>query len=167
MDRDEVERIYMTYFDTVYRICFLYMKNETDAGDMVQETFLRLIRSGPEFETEQKVKAWLIVTASNCCKTQLTRWWRTKRVEYNEEQIKTIADRQDRELLESVLGLDKKYSVPMYLYYFEGYKTGEIARMLNINSSTIQTRLAKAREILKLEIEKDFDGKKGGRGYEC
>ena len=62
MDKAEVERLYRAYCDTIYRICFLYMKNEADALDMVQETYMKLIRSNFSSQSEEKTKAWLIVT---------------------------------------------------------------------------------------------------------
>lgn len=135
-------------------ICFLYMKQESDACDMAQETFLRLLKSKPQFDSEEKAKAWLIVTASNCCKTQLGKWWRSRREVYDEEMIAAYPGETEekREIRELVWSLDKKYSVPMYLYYFEGYKICEISKMLRIKESTIQTRLARARDLLKLEL---------------
>ena len=57
------------------------------------------------------------------------------------------------DVYQSVMALEEKYSIPIYLYYYEGYSTKEIAKMLNSKPSTIQTRLAKAREILKMELE--------------
>ncbi len=71
MEEFEAKHLYEQFFDMVYRICFLYMKQESDACDMAQETFLRLLKKKPQFDNEEKAGAWLIVTASNCCKTQL------------------------------------------------------------------------------------------------
>lgn len=156
MDQREVKRLYQLFFDMLYRICFLYMKQESDACDMVQETFLRLLKSKPEFDSDEKAKAWLIVTASNCCKTQLKKWWRSRREAYDEETATNMGfalSEREAAVRELVLSLDKKYSVPMYLYYFEGYRVHEISDMLQIKESTIQTRLARARELLKLELE--------------
>lgn len=42
---EEIEKIYKRHVDTVYRICYSFMKNAADAEDMVQETFLKLIVS--------------------------------------------------------------------------------------------------------------------------
>ena len=76
----EIREIYNRQVETVYRICYSFMKNNTsDTEDMVQETFLRLIRSGALFETEEHEKAWLIVTASNLCKDALKSKWRKPR----------------------------------------------------------------------------------------
>ena len=72
----DIVRIYERHVDSVYRLCFSFMKNSADAEDMVQETFLRLLSSGKSFESEEHEKAWLIVTASNLCKDTLKKWWR-------------------------------------------------------------------------------------------
>ncbi len=72
----EIIAIYDRHVDTVYRVCYSYMKNRPETEDMVQETFLRLISSGKAFENERHEKAWLIVTASNVCKDNLKKWWR-------------------------------------------------------------------------------------------
>ena len=45
----EITEIYHRQIDTVYRICYSFMKNKPEAEDMVQETFLRLIASGKTF----------------------------------------------------------------------------------------------------------------------
>ena len=83
MDNAEIKRIYELYFDTVYRISFLYMKNEHDALDVTEDTFFSMIRRSPLFENDEKAKAWLIVTASNKCRTLLKKWW-NKRNDYTE-----------------------------------------------------------------------------------
>lgn len=156
MNHFDAKQLYQQFFDMVYRICFLYMKQESDACDMAQETFLRLLKNKPQFDSEEKAKAWLIVTASNCCKTQLSKWWRSRREVYDEEIMMAVNPEEteaNREIRELVWSLEKKYSVPMYLYYFEGYKIHEISKMLRIKESTIQTRLARARELLKLELD--------------
>lgn len=154
MDKEQVGMLYQKYFDTLYRICFLYMKNEHDSLDAVQETFLRLIRSSFKPESEEKTKAWLIVTASNYCKKQLTHWWRKKRSSLSDEEIRleNLQSSSDTNVLELIWSLPEKYRVPIYLYYYEGYKTGEIAELLRTNASTVQTRLAKARKLLRLEL---------------
>ena len=153
------ERIYDLYFDTVYRVCFIYMKNSADAQDMAQETFLQMLRKPFNYESDEKTKAWLIVCASNLCKNHLKNWWRKKSVSLDEEigNLENIQginlNNEQSEILETVMSLDGKYSLPVYLYYYEGYSTGEIAKMTDTKPSTVQTRLAKARQLLKMELE--------------
>lgn len=158
MQMEKAEELYHKYFAAVYSVCFLYMKNEADACDMVQETFLRLLQGKFGYEDEEKAKAWLIVTASNCCKSQLRRSWRKKQVTYDAAVHDTAvfdAGKQDSDnlLLRMVEELEEKYRLPVYLHYFEGYKGEEIAKMLHVNASTVRGRLAKARKLLRLELE--------------
>ena len=51
------------------------------------------------------------------------------------------------------MGLDVKYRVPFVLYYIEGFRTREIASMLKLPEGTVKTRLRRAREILRKELE--------------
>ena len=57
------------------------------------------------------------------------------------------------ELYEAVMGLDEKYRLPVVLHYIEGFKTAEIAAMLRLPEGTVKTRLRRAREILREELE--------------
>ena len=84
----------------------------------------------------------------------LKNWWRAKRVD-----METIAERPGpdepvgSEVWSAVSNLDKKYRILVYLHYYEGYKTEEIAGMLGINHATVRTRLRTARQKLKLILE--------------
>ena len=59
--------------------------------------------------------------------------------------------------LGEVLALPAKYRLPIYLFYYEGYKTKEIADLLAKNEATVRTRLHTGRKLLKLRIEGDGD----------
>ena len=69
--KDDLYILYQRHVETVYRVCYLYMKNPQDTEDMVQSTFLKLLQYPGEFSDSEHEKAWLIVTASNLCKDQL------------------------------------------------------------------------------------------------
>lgn len=160
MNKTELARIYNLYFDTVYKICFLYMKNPCDAQDMTQETFYKMLHKPFLYESDEKTKAWLIVCASNLCKNHLKKLWVKNKLSYDDSILQIESQTNNQNNLESkndfyslIMGLERKYLIPTYLYYYEGYKTAEIADMLHEKTSTIQTRLAKARELLRMELE--------------
>ena len=69
--KSEILGIYNRHVETVYRVCFSFMKSPSETEAMVQETFMKLMVSGKTFESERHEKAWLIVTASNTCKDSL------------------------------------------------------------------------------------------------
>ncbi len=145
---EEIENIYRRHVNTVYRVCFSYMKNAADTEDIVQETFLKLLLSQKEFQSEQHEKAWLIVTASNACKDALRRRRYAENLEDYPSLTYEEADSTDR-ILPAVLSLPATYKDVVYLYYYEGYSTFEIAKLLHCSASTIRNRLARARKLLK------------------
>ncbi len=105
---EEITKIYERQADTVYRVCFSFMKNASDAEDMTQETFLKLISCKRQFESEEHEKAWLIVTASNTCKDELRRWKRRmENMNLLLRQGNTV-QREDSGVLEQVLELPVK-----------------------------------------------------------
>ena len=145
----EIAKIYDRQFDTVYRVCFSFMKNVVDAEDMVQETFLKLILCEKQFESEEHEKAWLIVTASNTCKDELRRWKRRLEnisVLFRQENV---VQKEDDKVLEWVMALPVKYKQVIYLHYYEGYRTSEIADMLHCSESTVRNQLLRGRKLLK------------------
>lgn len=144
----EITEIYNRHVDTVYRVCYSFMKNKTDAEDLVQETFLRLLSCGKAFEDHRHEKAWLIVTASNLCKDTLKKWWRrTESIDDYAESLAAPAGR-DLTLTEVILQLPTKYKDVVYLYYYEDYSTEEIAELLGCPKATVRSHLMRARRKL-------------------
>ena len=147
----EVAEIYDRQADTVYRVCFLFMKNPQDAEDMVQNTFLRLMSRMPRFENTDHEKAWLITTASNLCRDALRHWWhRTVGID-DTEPLQAPLFAID-ETLQKVLDLPANYRTALYLRYYEGYSGAEISRMLHKSESTVRGWLRTGRNLLKLEL---------------
>ena len=148
--------IYNRNVDTVYRVCFSFMKNRQSTEDMVQETFLKLISSGAVFDSPQHEKAWLIVTASNLCKNALRHW--TSRIESidGHEELQAPPEEIDT-VLEAIMKLPENYKTAVYMYYYEGYDTREIAGILKCPQATIRPRLARARKMLKTMLGGEFD----------
>ena len=66
---EELIQMYNRHVDTVYRVCFMFMKNGPDTEDMVQNTFIRLMKDKTVFQSTEHEKAWLIRTATNLCRT--------------------------------------------------------------------------------------------------
>ena len=152
----DLEDIYQRHVDMLYRVAYSFMKNGADAEDMVQETFLRLMRSGTVFESAQHEKAWLIVTVSNLCKSALRSPWRRREYLDALSEQPTTEDAAPDETLQAVLALPDDYKLPVYLYYYEGYPTADIARMLKVAPATVRSRLNRARKKLKLTLGGDL-----------
>ncbi len=153
-DNEEIHRIYDKYVDIIYRICFMLLKSEAEAEDVVQNVFIKLINTDKEFESDEHIKAWLILCAKNESKNLIKHWWRSKKVSLDSVSDTPCEDEYNNdETLKLVLSLPDRFKLPVYLYYYEGYSTDEISKMLKINPSTVRGQLKTAREKLKLMIK--------------
>ena len=153
-----VQDIYTANADRVYRVAYLYMKNKHDSEDIVQDVFVALIRelrAGKVFESPEHEKAWLIVTAGNLCKNRLRE---KRRTELPLEDYDTLPamDKETFFLFDAILSLPEAYKNVVYLFYYEGYRTDEIAAMLRERPAAVRTRLSRARKMLKKELGGDF-----------
>jgi len=157
---DEITVIYNRNVDSIYRICYMYMKNKADTEDMTQNTFMKLVTHGIAFSSEEHEKAWLIRVAVNMCKNSLKSLWR-KAVVFDEQAdsagINTYIIPEPDETLTKVMKLPAKLKTALYLHYYEGYATAEIARIMNKPDSTIRGYLHRGRKTLKQEIEADTE----------
>lgn len=143
------------HMGTVFRVAYGYLRNHADADDVTQAVLLKLWRCDTEFADDEHVRRWLIRATVNEC-TSLYRTLR-RRPENIDDYLETLrapeSDGEDgdraTELLRRVLELPARYSVPVYLYYYEGYDTRQAAELIGVPEATLRTRLARARRKLK------------------
>jgi RNA polymerase sigma-70 factor (ECF subfamily) len=141
---------YRRYADMVYQLCYICLHNRTESEDAAQDVFLKLMAAEKAFNDEEHRKAWLIVTARNHCVNLLGHWWKSRRTDLASLPEIPCPDRAEQaEVTELLLALPEKYKTALYLYYYQGYSVREIAEMLRRKESTIQTRLARGRVLLK------------------
>ncbi len=151
---EEIKELVEKYSSLIFRISYCILCNPYDAEDAVQETFLRYITKAPEFNDEEHRKAWLIKVSANISKNMLM--FRLRRDTVNIDDVENIGIAQnDYETFELIMSLPAKYKIVMTLYYVEGYKSKEIAEIIDINEDTVRKRLQKGRELLKKEFEKE------------
>jgi RNA polymerase sigma-70 factor (ECF subfamily) len=146
------------FADTVYRVAFLYLRHRADAEEVAQEVFIKLCENDAAMYEPEILKAWLIRVSSNLCKNELKKFWRT-RVDALDESYPAAEKHEYTDLTGEVLRLPVKYRDVIYLHYYEGYKTEEIAELLGAKPATIRTRLKRGRELLHGRLTK------GGEDY--
>lgn len=152
-----IEGIYRRHVQMVYRLCCSYLGSSAEAEDATQAVFMKLVEHPRSFEGEEHEKAWLIVAAKNHCLDVLKSAVRSRVVALDEQVLEpsvedeVFAD-EPSEAMRAILRLPEKYKDVVFLYYFEGKRTDEIARMLGSPPSTVRNRLADARKILRKEL---------------
>ena len=147
--QDDPDAFYRKYYPMVYRVCFSYVKNEADALDMLQDTFMRWLETDNKPQGERHETAWLVVTAGNICRNHLKSFRISRREPIRDTDIVADCDPKAFELLEAVLRLPDKYKTAVFLYYYEGFDTREIAELTKTKESTVRTHLKRARAGLK------------------
>lgn len=145
------EEIYERNVTMVYQICYPFFLNSSDTEDAVQETFLHLIRANKTFRDTDHEKAWLITTAKNICRDELRRS-RKKELPLENASDCSISDSEPDETLLAIANLPDKYATVIYLYYYEGYSTSRISKMLHRAEATIRSDLRRGRNLLKKQL---------------
>ena len=154
MDTGQLAALFRRYGDDVFRLAYSYRGARADAEDVCQSVFLKLAE-GKTALLPGREKAWLLTCAANLCKSQLRSFWRKNVGELNESL--PFRDDTDREVWDAVMALPPKYRAVVHLYYWEGYDQGEIGDILHISRTAVQTRMARARAMLKKELS-DTEG---------
>ena len=159
MQTEQFTRIARKYMDTVYRVALNYLRSPDAADDITQEVFLRLLRSETLFASEEHIRNWLIRVTINECKRDLaSRWRKVEPLEAYAEKL-AFSSEENSETYRIVMRLPRKYRMVIYLHYYEGYSTSEIAQMLGSKQSTVCTQLERGRKLLKtMLLEADDDG---------
>lgn len=139
MLKEEFEVFAKKYLDMTYRVAYSWTKDSSDANDVTQEVLIKLFKTNKEFESDSHIKNWLIRVTINQCKMLFRSPW--KKMEDIDKYAQSLGfkDKSYLGLFQAVMSLDKKYRVPLMLFYYEGYSTKEISSFMNIPEKTVST----------------------------
>ena len=140
------------YMDTIFRVAYSYLRSQADADDVTQDVLIQLYKTETAFESDDHLKHWLIRVTVNRCKNIFRSPWRKVEDIADYENSLTFEAPEHRELFDAVMALDKRYRLPVLLYYYEGYSQKEIAGLLSLPEETVRTRLFRARGKLKATL---------------
>ncbi len=140
-------------------VCRRYANDQTEAEDMLQESFIRVFNNIAQYRFEGSLEGWIrrivIHTALRILQKKKIRFAEIKD-DLDVEQsmsVDGIATLGAEELLKLISALPDGYRVVFNLYVLEGYDHNEIATMLDINAATSRSQLSKARKVLQTQIE--------------
>jgi len=149
--KPDVNELFEEFSDMVYRIAFVRVNHASDADDVFQDVFLRLVKHAGKLRSHEHAKAWLIRCTLNCCNSHHRSAWQKKTVGMEESICSGQTDLgyEHIELLEAVRSLTPEHQEVIHLFYYEGYPGKEIADILEIGENTVKSRLRRARMELK------------------
>lgn len=166
-----------THWDKIYNRANSLLSNHQDAEEVAQDTFLRARKSIVNFRGECSLSTWLYHIATNLARNKHWYWWRRKRGESisldsqvgddeNSKLCDVIAGDDDtpaeetesnefaRTLPEAIASLPAKYGDVIKLRVARDLSYEEISAELGISVGTVKSRLSRAREYLRMELEK-------------
>lgn len=135
------------YSIMVYRLAYSRTKNSYDAEDIMQEVFVKYMKQGNKFESENHLKSWLLRVTINASKDLLRSAWFRKTTKL--EDVFSVELEENSEVYKYVLKLPKKYRTVIHLFYYEDMAIAEIGKVLDINEATIRSQLHRGRKLLK------------------
>lgn len=147
----KIDELIEEYSNMILQIAYQNIFNKSDAEDITQEVFIKLIKNIDRFKNKEHIKAWLIRVTINLSKDYNKNFWNRNTTTIDEE-IKYF-DEEKREVLKEIAKLTPEYRNIIYLYYYQGYKINEIAEILSMNQNTIGSYLKRARKELKTILE--------------
>ena len=147
---EEYIRIFTLFKNDIYRLAYSYTKNYSDTDDIVQSVFIKLYKNFDKFADDTSIKKWLTKVTINECRTLFLSAWKRKVFPITDKEENIVEEKKDdSSLIDSLMQLPKKYRIVLFLFYYEDYKIKEISEILNLNESTIKTRLSRAKSLLK------------------
>lgn len=154
-DRKAQFELYKLYSKAMYNICLRMMKDEAEAEDVLQESFVKAFRNLGSYQYQATFGAWLKRIVINTCITELKR----RKLELSDVEDYDIADTSAESSSEveldirgvkaAISSLPEGYRVIFNMYAVEGYDHQEIGEILNISASTSKSQYSRAKKKLR------------------
>jgi len=151
MDREEFALRINTVKSRLYRTAYLYLGNEADALDAVDESVYQALRALKQLKQQDYFESWLTRILINTCHKELRRRKRILSVDVFPETAGPD-DYDPLPLKEAVRQLPEELRAVIILRFFSGYTQAETAEILRIPQGTVATRQRKALQLLRLEL---------------
>ena len=150
-DDGAIESFVRKYYPKIFQYCLLHIRDREEAEDLTQETFLKFFQSFGRYQHRGKCSAFLYAIASNNCKD----YYRKAKEQYMEEVSEKAEADRDMDTAEirmdvenAVLRLPEELKETAILFFFQGLKQREIAKLLDIKVSLVKYRVNRAKKLL-------------------
>ena len=153
MDQEEFIREVWYMRNSMLRLAYSIMKTSHDAEDAVQDAIIAGWRKLDTLRDDSAFRTWMMRIVANTCRSELRRKRRIV-LESEVEKLQEGRDEARDELWDAVCALEERLRIPVVLHYYEGFSLAEIARIVQRPTGTVATRLRRARELLRHELNK-------------
>jgi RNA polymerase sigma-70 factor (ECF subfamily) len=177
-DDDAFEELVRRHEKRVFRLLMRMMGSREEAEDVAQETFISLYRHGKRFRSEARFSTFVYRVAANAALNRRRSLGRS-RARLEKLAVRQAAGddlpQQPRDPEDSTLGeeltsrvrdalqtLSPSLRMPVVLYDIEGLPYGEIASILGVAEGTVKSRIHRARQALREELQGLITGTERG-----
>ena len=169
MELEDIEKIISEYGNVIYKFCIKLTGNKEDGEDLYQQTFLKAIELKHRIDKNNNPRSFLVSVAiktwKNSVRKNNRRMLIIPSVNMNDYEVIDVKDTKtdtEEDIIKKeteyevnlvVRKLDDKFRLPIIMYYTAQMSVDEIAKSLKIPEGTVKSRLHKARQIIKKELE--------------
>lgn len=166
MKNEDVFNAIEEYSTDLYRFCIHLCRSKDSADELFQETFLKTAEMSHKIDRSKNIRSFLFSIAISVFRNEKRKALRRSIIapSASEYELETLADTSDvlsdtikserhRILSELVYKLDEKYKYSVILFYGMQQDISSIAKTLKCPCGTVKSRLSRARQILKKEME--------------
>jgi len=169
-DIDAFDQLVQRYEGKIYSVAYRFMGNHADAGDLAQDTFIRMYQALPSFRGDSSFATWLYRVAANACRDELRKRQRRRSVsmdemieaspanmpaaasDYSPEETAQRHETQ-RQVQECLNQLSNDHRLILVMREIQGLSYEEIASVLDCSLGTVKSRISRARNALKEKIK--------------
>ncbi|OAS89440.1 MULTISPECIES: sigma-70 family RNA polymerase sigma factor [Metabacillus] len=159
-----INEIMNKYGQEILQLVYSYVNNKALAEDLTQDIFVKCYKALHTYNKKSTIKTWLWRIAINHCKDYLKSWynrnvyigendWLNRSTQNTTVEQTIIQREEDSQLAQTVMNLPIKYREVIYLFYYEELSIKEVAEVTQVKLNTVKTRLKRAKELLKIQLE--------------
>ncbi len=153
MKKEQLGQLIIASEDTLYHVAKTLLYRDADCADAIQETIVKAFTNLHTLRQDSYAKTWLVRICINECYAIMRREKRVRSLEEYQCQETTVEGEDYSDLYEAIRHLPQKVRICVTLYYLEGYSVKETAKLLGVTESAVKNRLARARTMMRSELE--------------
>ncbi len=163
-DGEALDTLFRRHADFAYQIACRFLNNASEAEDVVQAAFLRVMRDAKTYRGGAGVKVWIMKIVVSACRTFVKSAVRRRRrekirAEEDEWLAMTAKPAQDGVAEEWIEGVRKalerlpsKYRMPIWLHHYEGMPYRDVSRILDVTEGTLRAQAKRGLTLLRANL---------------
>jgi RNA polymerase sigma factor (sigma-70 family) len=162
-DRVGAAQLFASMYEPMCRLAYVILGDLDQAEEVVMDALVNMCRRWDHLDDVERSGFYLRRAVVNGCRSAIRSQGRTRqklhrlRSQRAEVEVEAIHASTDPQLIAAIRRLPERQRACVALYYFEDRAVSEIASLLSCAEGTVKSQLAKARESIRIELERDGD----------